>query len=341
LANIYRCRKQIKPIQNKIAKTLKKNALIQTLVFALMGVFLLYLSFRKTDFSEILLVISQGDFWVMIPVLFVSIGVYISRVKRWQLLFETIKIKAPANYLLASLATGYLVNFAVPRLGEISRAIVLKKSLDYPVNDSLSTIVFERLADMLCLLIIILWAFGTEFIKDGELLNYFTKDMELFTPKKGLILFLVLSAALVAYQLLKNRKDQVSTWLNKLVQNVFLMLKMPNAKGFILHTLAIWVGFFLMTYLWFFMFKESSQLSLYDAFLIMVLGVVARSLPIQAGSAGAYHYVVSQALLLMGVNLITGNALALVIHGFQTILTLLFGFSAYLWLLYQNKKHVS
>jgi uncharacterized membrane protein YbhN (UPF0104 family) len=86
------------------------------------------------------------------------------------------------------------------------------------------------------------------------------------------------------------------------------------------------------------MFEESSKLSAYDAFLVMVLGVVARSLPIQAGSAGAYHFVVGQALLFLGVSLGTGNALAIVIHGFQTIITLVLGFSAYFWLLYKSKN---
>lgn len=93
-----------------------------------------------------------------------------------------------------------------------------------------------------------------------------------------------------------------------------------------------------MTYLWFFIFPESATLTPYQAFIVMVLGTIARSLPIQAGSAGAYHYVVSQALLLMGIGLSTGNALAIVIHGFQTVVTLVLGFSSYLWLLYQNKN---
>jgi uncharacterized membrane protein YbhN (UPF0104 family) len=67
--------------------------------------------------------------------------------------------------------------------------------------------------------------------------------------------------------------------------------------------------------------------------MVMVLGVVARTLPIQAGSAGAYHYVVSKALIFLGISINVSNALAIIIHGFQTILTILFGLIAYIWLL--------
>jgi uncharacterized membrane protein YbhN (UPF0104 family) len=92
-----------------------------------------------------------------------------------------------------------------------------------------------------------------------------------------------------------------------------------------------------MTYLWFFLFEESSGLSMYQAFLVMVLGVIARTLPIQAGSAGAYHFIVGKALMILGIGNVVASALALLIHGFQTVFTLLFGIIAYVWLLGKNK----
>jgi uncharacterized membrane protein YbhN (UPF0104 family) len=314
----------------------KRLIYIQTGLFALFGCILLYLSFKQVDFTEVLSIIKSGNNLVIMPVLITSILVYYIRVKRWQLLFETIKINAPTNYLFASLATGYLVNFAIPRLGEVSRALILKQSLNYEMNKSLSTILFERLADMLCLVIIILAAFSLEFLSEGSLLNSFTKGLVLLTPVRLAILTCVLLGAYLLYKQLKNKSNSAVQWVVQLIQSTQTLLKMENKWLFFAYTVMIWIGFYLMTYLWFFMFKESSILSAKDAFFVMVLGVVARTLPIQAGSAGAYHFVVSQALLFMGVNLSTGNALAIIIHGFQTILTLGFGFSAYLWLL--NKK---
>ncbi|MDZ4666397.1 MAG: lysylphosphatidylglycerol synthase transmembrane domain-containing protein [bacterium] len=316
----------------------KRAVFLQSIFFASLGILFLYLSFRKTNFTNLWQVFQMGNYWVVLPVFLVSITVYISRVKRWKLLYKASQIDAPQSYLLASLASGYLVNFAVPRLGEISRALILKRSLNYPVNISLSTIVFERLADVLCLAIILFVAFFLEFIYAGSLLNQFTNGINVFSWQKlGAILVLLLGLYL-GYKRLKTKHNQISNWITELVDNLIKLLRMPNFGWFIFHTAIIWLGFFLMTYLWFFMFTESAKLSIYQAYLVMVLGVVARTLPIQAGSAGAYHYIVSKALVLLGVSVSIGNALAIVIHGFQTILTLLFGLLAYIWLL---KKRTS
>lgn len=316
----------------------KRFVYLQSALFALFGLVLLYLSFKKVNLNEVKEIIQSGNHLIVIPVFFVSILVYYIRVKRWQLLYKTIEIKAPTNYLFASLATGYLVNFAIPRLGEVSRALILKQSLNYEMSKSLSTILFERLADMLCLVIILFTAFGIEFFSETSLLNSFTKGVVLLTPLRLFILLILIIGAYLLYNFLKNKSNGVINWIVQLIQSTKSLLEMKNKWIFFVYTVIIWVGFYLMTYLWFFMFKDSSNLSMMDAFFVMVLGVVARTLPIQAGSAGAYHFVVSQALLYMGVNLATGNALAIVIHGFQTILTLGFGFSAYLWLL--NKKRI-
>jgi uncharacterized membrane protein YbhN (UPF0104 family) len=308
----------------------------QSVFFALIGAILLYLSFRKTDFASIATILKSGNYWVMAPVFMVSLMVYLSRIKRWQLLYESIGTKAPLNYLFASLATGYLVNFAVPRLGEISRALILKRWLNYPVNTSLSTIVFERITDVLCLVIILIMAFTLEFVYQGSILHHFTGGVQLFTWGKFGILLVLLIVIWVLYSWLKNKKDGFSEWLNQFIQTTFTLLHMKKKAWFLFHTLVIWIGFYFMTYTWFFMFEESKDLGFYKAFLVLVLGLVPRSLPIQAGSAGAYHFVVSQALFLLGVSLTVGNALAIVIHGFQTIITLLFGGAAYLWLLLQK-----
>jgi len=310
---------------------------INYLAFALLGLVLLWLSFKQTNFSDIGKVLQAGNYWVMLPVSAVSVMVYVARVMRWKLLFEGVQLNAPKNYLFASLATGYLVNFVIPRLGEITRALVLKRSLNFPINTSLSTIILERLVDVLSLAIILSIAFVLELGSSQSVLLQFTKDVVWVTPAKLLIILGVLGIATIVYFEVRKRKDVVSKWINELLENLFSLLKIKQKIPFLFHTILIWFGFYLMTYLWIFMFEESSRLSAYDAFLVMVLGVVARSLPIQAGSAGAYHFVVGQALLFLGVSLSTGNALAIVIHGFQTIVTLVLGFSAYIWLIYKSK----
>lgn len=307
-------------------------------VLPALGIVLLWLSLKETNFKEIQAVLRSGNYWVMLPVLLVSFLVYLFRVARWRILYKGIQLEAKPNVLMAALATGYLVNFAIPRLGEITRALILKKQQDFPVNSSLSTIVFERIIDLLCLVCIVLAAFLLELGKPSSMFNSFTAGINVFSAKKIIIIAFALLLFGLVYMAMQKYKTQVGEWVQTILRKMLELIQMKEKGMFLLYTLLIWIGFYLMTYLWFFMFDSSSKLTAYDAFLVMVLGVVARTLPIQAGSAGAYHFVVSSALVLMGLNNATGNALAIIIHGFQTVFTIAFGFSAYLWLLYQKNE---
>lgn len=314
-----------------------RKVIFQTILFALLGIVLLYFSFNKIHISELVAVLKNGDYTAVLPVFLVSLMVYVSRVKRWQILYKATHKNVPESFLFASLASGYLVNFVVPRLGEITRAAVLKKWQDIPMNVSLPTIIFERMVDLLCLFLILVAAFVLELQLEGSLLNEFTNGVTFISPQKIWILSLLFPLAYLFYVWIKKRQDKVSKWIQEFISVFNQLIKMPKLAWFIFHTVLIWVGFFLMTYLWFYLFEESKTLSIYQAYLVMVLGVIARTLPIQAGSAGAYHFIVSKALIVLGVGELIANALALIIHGFQTIFTIIFGALAYIWLLGKNK----
>jgi uncharacterized membrane protein YbhN (UPF0104 family) len=317
---------------------LKNWVLFQGILFGLIGIVLVYLTFSKVSFGEVIGVIQTGNFFVLIPIFLVSFLVLVIRVWRWKLLYKQSKIETNSIWLFHSLSIGYMVNFAIPRLGEITRTLILKKTENIPINQSLSTIVFERLADILALLTLIITAFVLEFFLGDGLLNHFTKGLELNLQSKLLYLSLfLLIVLLVLFLVYKNRK-KFGIWFSELMESFLNLFSMPHKTQFIVSTVLIWLGFYLMTYLWIFMFPSSADLGMYPCFQVMVLGVIARTLPIQAGSAGAYHYVVSTAFILLGTNEPTASALAIVIHGFQSVLTLLFGIISYIWFLYFGNK---
>lgn len=317
---------------------MKNWVLFQGILFGLIGIVLVYLTFSKVSFGEVIGVIKTGNFYILIPIFIVSFLVLVIRVWRWKLLYKQSKIETNPIWLFHALSIGYMVNFAVPRLGEITRTLILKKAENIPINQSLSTIVFERLVDILALFTLILSAFVLEFFLGDGLLNHFTKGLELNLQSKLLYLSLfLLLVLLVLYLVYKNRK-KFGNWFSELMDSFLNLFSMPHKTQFIVSTVLIWLGFYLMTYLWIFMFPGSANLGMYPCFQVMVLGVIARTLPIQAGSAGAYHYVVSTAFILLGTDESTSSALAIVIHGFQSVLTLLFGIISYIWFLYFGNK---
>jgi uncharacterized protein (TIRG00374 family) len=253
------------------------------------------------------------------------------------LLFRQINQDIPKSNLTIALCIGYFVNFAIPRLGEVTRCAVLKKLNAIPINQSLSTVIFERTIDVITLLLISVLAIILEYVNDSTLLKSFIKfDL---VPPLQLVVFIVCFCMLASsgiYWVYKT-ENKVKTWLQGFWISVKMLAKIKNIFLFSIYTICIWVCYFLMTYLWFFTFTESSSLSYYMAFQVMIVGSFVRSIPLQAGSAGAYHYGVSQAFILLGISSITANALAIIIHGFQTIFTFIIGSLAYLAFVFKSK----
>ena len=106
----------------------------------LVGAVLLYLVFKNISFEEFLAKAEQADYsWV-----YLSIGItffaYVARAYRWCLLinplgYETTTLRATTAVMIA-----YLANLVLPRLGEITRCGVLKKSDNVPITLSLGTV---------------------------------------------------------------------------------------------------------------------------------------------------------------------------------------------------------
>ena len=298
---------------------------------------LLYMSLHKLEIKQITETIYKGNFLLVIPVLFISIIVYFFRVLRWELLFRQINQDIPKSNLSIALCIGYLVNFAIPRLGEVTRCAILKKLNKTPINQSFTTVIFERTIDVITLLIISILAIILEYANHTSLLKSFI-NFDLI-PTNQVIGLLIAFATLIIFvvYLIYKTENKVKTWLQGFWISIKMLAKIKSIFLFSIYTICIWICYFLMTYLWFFTFTESSTLSYYMAFQIMIVGSIARSIPLQAGSAGAYHYGVSQAFILLGISSITANALAIIIHGFQTIFTIIIGSLAYLAFVYKSK----
>jgi uncharacterized protein (TIRG00374 family) len=298
---------------------------------------LLYVSLHKLELKQVTETISRGNFLLVIPVIFISIIVYFFRVLRWELLFHQINQDIPKSNLTIALCIGYLVNFAIPRLGEVTRCAILKKLNATPINQSLTTVIFERTIDVITLLLITALGIILEYGNHSKILGLFI-NYDLI-PTNQFIGFVIAFTALtiISLYLICKTENKIKNWLQGFWISIRMLTKIKSIFLFSIYTICIWICYFLMTYLWFFTFTESSTLSYYMAFQIMIVGSIARSIPLQAGSAGAYHYGVSQAFILLGISSITANALAIIIHGFQTIFTIIIGSLAYLAFVYKSK----
>jgi len=304
-------------------------------VFLIIGLLLLKVSFSKLNPEELMQTLMKGSFYVAIPVALISLTGYYFRIKRWKIFLDGMGQDAREKSLYAALCVGYLVSFAIPRLGELSRSLIIKRSDNIRIDFSLLSIVAERVVDTFTLFILLglsLPLFPNNFF---EVLNTWLTSLNI--PHWIVVLFWSsLTVSIFGIFIFHSRIKKIFLNYRPVYDGIIKSFKSPF---FWIFTLLIWVCYFLMTWLWFWLYPETRLLSAGDALIVMLVGSFGRSMPVQGGGLGVYHFVVSRMLQLLGIGLLTGNAVAIIIHGAQAIITFVTGLISYLWLWYdENKK---
>jgi len=117
-----------------------------------------------------------------------------------------------------------------------------------------------------------------------------------------------------------------------------------NKKTFIFHSVFIWINYYLMFYISFFAFEFTSSLSPIIALSLFVLGSLGFVAPVQGG-LGAFHIMVIGGFLIYLPNLenveTLSRSFAVVVHGAQTLMVIIFGFISLLLLPLVNKNIVA
>ena len=319
-----------------------KSKLIQTLQYLLLlllGLYLSWLFFKDLNFNELQQVISTGDFSWFYLVMFVSLCTYIIRVLRWQMLIKATGYKSNFLNAFSALSIGYFVSFVIPRLGEVTRCLSVKKHSKIPFMELLGTVIIERVVDIISLVVFLLITIILQF---NQTIRFFNDDV--FQPIYNNILLKIISGngiALVMLMVLfavsiflfiyfrKKLITQTPTFILQFMKGfkdgLISISKLEQKKLFIFYTFLIWTCYFFMTYFWFFIFKETAVLGWGACLTIVCIGTIGRSVPIQGAGMGAYHIIIQKVVLLYGIGGIFGKTLATLIHGGQTVFTFAMG----------------
>ncbi len=310
-------------------------------VLPLVGLALLYLAFRRIPLYELQAEIrTVRPLWLLL-LLIPSWGGQFLRTYRWRLLLKTPERSLPFFPIYHALLMGYFVNLGLPRVGEISRCVALDRQGIAGFGKSLGTVVIERVVDMLFLFLVI----GLALVMQWESLHgYFM--LHVFEPSlkalEGQRNFLLLLSAfgfigLLSFWIYRKRLlaflAKSTKGFSAKVQEGLLSLTRLTLKElllFIALSMLIWLTYFLTTWFWFLALPSASGAGLAVAFSVMVMGSIAKTLPIQGGGAGAYHLLIGKLLILYGLGEVSSQTFALLNHGYQTVFYLLFGgFSAF------------
>lgn len=111
------------------------------------GALFMWLTLRKIDFALAWTHIMQAQVqWILIASL-IYVGGFIMRSMRWRILLDSLK-QSTAYRLFSLLILGFFMNSVLPmRIGELIRAHVTGQKLEISRSSSLATIFVERLFD--------------------------------------------------------------------------------------------------------------------------------------------------------------------------------------------------
>jgi hypothetical protein len=326
--------------------------ILKFLFFLGLGAALIALALRgitDAEFENIKTSFSNASYsWIFLSVIVSGLS-HLFRSLRWKLLLEPIGYRPSSSNTFFAVMVGYLANFALPRLGEVTRCGLLSQYEKVPFTVSFGTVISERALDVVCLLIIFFTALGIEFdriygIADDLIFSAVSGKMHALMQKQAVVIIggtILLLGVLALFYYRKKISALVGGKAKGFVKGLWdglLSVKNVNRPWlFIFHTVMIWVMYVLQVYVCFFAFSEISHLSLMTAVIIVVfgsLGVIA-----VPGGTGAYQLIVIQ--ILTTVYLVAkpvAFAFAWAVWTSQFVLILLAGLISLLLLAVLNKE---
>lgn len=326
----------------------KLGSILKIAVSLGLGIFLIWLVYKdlsENDKQEIANAFAKTNYWYLLASCVFGIMSHLSRAWRWKYTLEPVGIHPKFYNSFFTVMVGYLANLAIPRMGEVSRCVVMGRYENVPFSKLFGTLITERIIDMLILLSLIITLFLVEFDVIGGL---FFELFERISTKFGnsallLSLLAIIGSigAVVFFRLLKSSQSAFFIKLRTLVEGVTEGIqsigKMKQKGWFIFHTFFIWFNYIAMASICFFALPETADVPLGAILGSFVIGGV--SLLATQGGLGAYPLAVQQILLLYGVGSNVGYAFGWITWTTQTLLILLLGFLSLILLPIFNKQH--
>ena len=303
----------------------------------MLGVFLVYYAynqFTSEQIQEMKSYFQTADyFYVALSLLFMKLS-HASRAYRWKYSLQYLGYSSSFWNNFMAISIGYLLNMTVPRSGEISRALVLQKYNNIPFDKGFGTIIAERIIDLVFLLFFVTLALVLQY---NQLVDFLSQHI----PINQLIVILGVLAILgiVGLYLLYTSQWKffvfIRSKISGLIEGILSIFKMPHRIPFLIHSCIIWIGFVLTFYFGTTVLPETSEISFGVTLIAFVVGSLAISFT--NGGVGAFPLMISKILALYAIPLTVGTAFGWILWTSQTVLILVLGGLAFLFLPIINK----
>ncbi|WP_092133400.1 lysylphosphatidylglycerol synthase transmembrane domain-containing protein [Bizionia paragorgiae] len=309
--------------------------ILKILLPILLGVFLIGYSLSKLSFQDLLGYFKTANYTYIVLGLFLGLLSHLSRAYRWLFMLEPMGYKVKlGNSIMAVFAT-YLVNYTIPRAGEVARASILTNYENVPFDKGFGSIVAERVADLIVLLLIIT---VTLFLQFDFIYAFFIEKFDSSKLIVGGVLLLLLMGVFLFF--IRRSKAgiglKIKQFVNGIIEGALSIFKMKKKGAFIFHTFFIWGMYLLMFYV------TSLSVAGLNAVPVgaILVGFILATFSIAAtnGGIGSYPEAIVIAFLLFGLSEDPSRAFGWIMWTSQTLMIIVLGGASLLYLPIYNRK---
>ena len=314
----------------------KLKSYIKILLPISIGIFCIFFSFRNISFTDFTKYFYEINYlWVFVGIFLGALS-HISRSYRWKYLIEPLGYKLGFINSVLAVFSAYLINYTIPRAGDIARATMISKYEKIPLDKTLGTIVAERAVDVICILTIIATGLIFEFNRISEKLISLIENTEISVViiYVGVIILILF----VSNKVLRKSKyyKSILNFFSGIIEGLTIIFKMEKRVPFILHSIFIWSMYILMFWATSMAFFELHEVAFYQFIISFTLAAI--SIMLSNGGIGIYPLAVEESLGWYGVQSTTGLAFGWVSWLSQTMMVIIFGGLSLFILPFINRK---
>ncbi|RNL93971.1 UPF0104 family protein [Sinomicrobium pectinilyticum] len=318
----------------------KLSKIIQIVLPLALGLFLIWYTYNKFSPDQLKQLkenFLKADYlYIWISMLFGALS-HFSRAYRWNYLLEPMGYRARLPNSFMAVSIGYLLNFAIPRSGEVSRALVINKYDKVPFEKAFGTIVAERIADLFISVCILFAALFLQFDTLWGLMDTHNINPEKLAVFGAAGIIMVLLFWIYLKRTRSALGQKIRNFINGLKEGMLSILSMKKKWAFIAHTIFIWTMYVLMFYICIFAFPETQTITFSQTLSLFVVG--SFTIAFTNGGFGTYPFLIAEAILLYGVDYTVGTSFGWIVWLSQTSVIVFLGIISFLVLPLYNKSN--
>jgi uncharacterized protein (TIRG00374 family) len=294
-----------------------------------------YNQFEPQQIDEIKGYFNKANYFYIFISLVISTVGCASRAYRWKYSLSHMGYHSSFGNNFMAVSVGYMMNMTIPRSGEFSRALVLKKYNDIPFDKAFGTIVAERIVDSLILLLLIIVTFFVQFdVVKAFVIDQIPIEQTVWLVGIGLVLTTI--AALLYFYSTLTIVLKIKEKVSGLKEGVLSIVRMKDKWPFIFHTILIWVTYILMFYVTVFILDETSDISFGAVLSSFIVGSIA--IAVTSSGFGTYPFLIAQILMFYSIPFTIGTAFGYIVWISQVLLVMATGAISFLLLPVLNKS---